>query len=119
MVRPQPALGLSRNCGLLLTWLCGHEQEAMGGTCVSTRSGVLLVAGRFPGITVQASWDGGMSFSAWTVDVSSIWGNGAACAPSQPRLLRLLIDPQTATRRVAHDQARQSGHRTHACYACA
>ena len=56
----------------------------MGATCVSTRSGVLLVAGRFPGITVQASWDGGMTFSAWTVDVSSIWGNGAACAPSQP-----------------------------------
>ena len=83
----------------------------MGGTCVSTRSGVLLVAGRFPGITVQASWDGGMSFSAWTVDVSSIWGNGAACAPSQPRL------PLPVTRRQPHDARPMSVSlgRTHAC----
>ena len=76
-----------------------HEQEAMGGTCVSTRSGVLLVAGRFPGITVQASWDGGMTFSAWTVDVSSIWGNGAACAPSQPRLPLPPVTPDRHTPR--------------------
>ena len=71
----------------------------MGATCVSTRSGVLLVAGRFPGITVQASWDGGMTFSAWTVDVSSIWGNGAACAPSQPRLPLPPVTPDRHTPR--------------------
>ena len=105
MVRPQPGPRSLQRLRSVAHLAVRHEQEAMGGTCVSTRSGVLLVAGRYPGITVQASWDGGMSFSAWTVDVSSIWGNGAACAPSQPRLLRL-IDPQTATRRAAHDQAR-------------
>ena len=96
MVRPVPALGLQCFWSVvnLAVW---HEQEAMGATCVSTRSGVLLVAGRFPGITVQASWDGGMTFSAWTVDVSSIWGNGAACAPSQPRLPLPPVTPDRHT----------------------
>ena len=53
------------------------EMEAMGSTCISTQSGVLLVAGRFPAITIQASWDGGFSFKFFTVDTSSMWGNGA------------------------------------------
>jgi hypothetical protein len=53
------------------------DMQAMGSTCLSTTSGVLMVAGRFPAITIQASWDGGFSFSFFTVDTSSMWANGA------------------------------------------
>lgn len=43
---------------------------------VSTSLGVLLVGGRFPGLTVQASYDNGMSWQGYVIDTCG-WANGA------------------------------------------
>ena len=45
--------------------------------CQTTQSGVTVVCGRFPGISCQASWDAGRSWSLFTVDLSSAWAQGS------------------------------------------
>ena len=43
---------------------------------LTIRSGVVLLGGRFPGIGVQVSRDGGMTWNFYQVD-SAGWANGA------------------------------------------
>ena len=37
---------------------------------VTTSSGVLMICGRFPAISCQLSFDHGMSWKLWTIDIS-------------------------------------------------
>ena len=41
---------------------------ALGHAAVSTKSGVILVGGRWPSLSVQASWDGGHTWRLFVVD---------------------------------------------------
>ena len=43
---------------------------------ITTSSGALLICGRFPGLTCQVSFDSGMTWRGWTIDVSGIWAQG-------------------------------------------
>ena len=50
---------------------------ACSDAAITTASGVMVVCGRFPaGLTCQASFDSGMSWKGWTVDVSGGWAGG-------------------------------------------
>ena len=44
---------------------------------ITTRSGAMVICGRFPGITCHLSLDNGMTWTGATVDVSSAWSQGA------------------------------------------
>jgi hypothetical protein len=48
-------------------WACSHVRR--------TASGVLLIAGRHPGLAVRASWDNGMTWKAYRID-TTFWANG-------------------------------------------
>jgi hypothetical protein len=50
---------------------------AMFNSMITTRSGVVLVCGRYPAISCQASWDSGMTWRLFTVDLSSAWAQGS------------------------------------------
>ncbi len=44
---------------------------------VGTQSGALVIGGRFPGISLQVSHDGGMTWTFHTIDCGALWANGA------------------------------------------
>lgn len=52
--------------------VCAHANSA-----VTTVSGVVLVAGRFPGIALMVSWDDAMSWEWYLIDTSGFAANGA------------------------------------------
>ena len=43
---------------------------------ITTSSGALLICGRYPALTCQLSFDSGMTWQGWTIDVSGIWAQG-------------------------------------------
>jgi hypothetical protein len=49
----------------------GFPLYACFNAMVTTRSGVTIVCGRYPGLSCQASWDAGRSWHLFTVDLSS------------------------------------------------
>ena len=49
---------------------------ACNNSMITTKSGVILIAGRFPGIGLQVSRDHGMTWQLYQID-TSIWANGA------------------------------------------
>lgn len=49
----------------------------------------------FPGVTIQVSFDGGMSFSAYTVDVTASWANGAMTEVEKDVVLLVYGGPQS------------------------
>ena len=46
----------------------GWPLYALGTAMVTTSSGVMLAGGRFPSLSVQASWDSGYTWRAFVVD---------------------------------------------------
>jgi hypothetical protein len=44
---------------------------------LTTRSGVTMICGRYPAISCQLSWDYGMTWRFYTVDLSSAWAQGS------------------------------------------
>ena len=44
---------------------------------ITTSSGVMLIGGRYPALSIQLSFDAGMSWKLFTVDYSGVWANGA------------------------------------------
>lgn len=52
--------------------VCAHANSAL-----TTMSGVVLVAGRFPGIALMVSWDDAMSWDTYLIDSSAFAANGA------------------------------------------
>lgn len=52
--------------------VCAHANSAL-----TTKSGVVLVAGRFPGIALMVSWDDAMSWDSYIIDTSAFAANGA------------------------------------------
>ena len=79
------------------------------GALVCADSTVQLDNTRNAFVNVQASWDGGMTFSAWTIDVSSIWGNGGAVEVEKDVVLVVYGGPNTPDQlrtqrvRIIHD----------------
>ena len=72
--------------------VCAHADSA-----VTTKSGVVMVAGRFPGLALMVSWDDAMSWEFYLIDTSGFAANGALvelepdgkcsrflCLPRQP-----------------------------------
>ncbi len=49
---------------------------ACTNSMLTTRSGVILIGGRFPGIAVQASFDDGMTWRCCQID-TALWANGS------------------------------------------
>ena len=49
---------------------------ATGSAMIATTSGALIIGGRFPGMAVQISRDGGMTWNFCQIDTAS-WANGA------------------------------------------
>ncbi|MSO21660.1 MAG: DUF1080 domain-containing protein [Acidobacteria bacterium] len=49
---------------------------ACNNSMITTSSGALIIGGRFPGMGVQVSHDGGMSWKCFQVDTAA-WSNGA------------------------------------------
>jgi len=49
---------------------------ACNNSMTSTSSGALIIGGRFPGMGVQVSYDGGMTWRCYQVDTAG-WSNGA------------------------------------------
>ena len=49
---------------------------ACNNSMISTANGAIIVGGRFPGMAVQVSHDGGMTWKCYEVDVAG-WANGA------------------------------------------
>ena len=49
---------------------------ASTNSMLTTRSGVILIGGRFPGIAVQASFDDGMTWRCYQID-TALWANGS------------------------------------------
>jgi len=49
---------------------------ACNQSMISTRNGALIIGGRFPGMGIQVSHDGGMTWTGHTID-NSTWSNGA------------------------------------------
>ena len=49
---------------------------ASGSAMISTTSGAIIIGGRFPGMAVQVSRDGGMTWNFYQIDTAS-WANGA------------------------------------------
>ena len=45
--------------------VCAHANSA-----VTTKSGVVMVAGRFPGLSLMVSWDDAMSWEFYLIDTS-------------------------------------------------
>jgi hypothetical protein len=43
---------------------------------LSTQNGSLIIGGRFPGMAIQVSHDGGMTWKGYTID-NVCWSNGA------------------------------------------
>ena len=54
---------------------------------ITTSSGVMLIGGRYPALSVQVSWDSGMSWRLFTVDYSGTWANGAMHEVAPDRIL--------------------------------
>ena len=52
--------------------VCAHANSAL-----TTTSGVVLVAGRFPGLSLMVSWDDAMSWEFFVIDTSGFAANGA------------------------------------------
>ena len=52
--------------------VCAHANSA-----VTTKSGVVMVAGRFPGLALMVSWDDAMSWEFYLIDTSGFAANGA------------------------------------------
>ena len=52
--------------------VCAHANSA-----VTTKSGVVMVAGRFPGLSLMVSWDDAMSWEFYLIDTSGFAANGA------------------------------------------
>lgn len=52
--------------------VCAHANSA-----ITTNSGVVLVAGRFPGLSLMVSWDDAMSWEFFLIDTSGFAANGA------------------------------------------
>ena len=44
---------------------------------ITTSSGVMLIGGRYPALSIQVSFTSGMSWKLFTVDYSGVWANGA------------------------------------------
>ena len=69
---------------------------ACSDAAITTASGVMVVCGRFPaGLTCQASFDSGMSWKGWTIDVSGGWAGGTffEIAPDELIHVRDLMMP--------------------------
>jgi hypothetical protein len=49
---------------------------ACNNSMISTTSGALIIGGRFPGMGIQLSHDGGMTWQGYRID-TAIWANGA------------------------------------------
>jgi hypothetical protein len=60
-----PHMWLSRSTSGGATWTPQSRAQFPMYSCAmtSTKSGVLLISGRFPGAGLQASWDSGRPFS--------------------------------------------------------
>lgn len=54
---------------------------------ITTSSGVMLIGGRYPALSVQVSFDAGMSWSLFTVDYSGTWANGGMLEIAPDRVI--------------------------------
>jgi hypothetical protein len=54
---------------------------------ITTASGVMLIGGRYPALSVQVSFTSGMSWKLFTVDYSGVWANGAMIEVAPDRIL--------------------------------
>jgi hypothetical protein len=54
---------------------------------ITTSSGVMLIGGRYPALSIQVSFDSGMSWKLFTVDYSGVWANGAMIEVAPDRVL--------------------------------
>ena len=65
-----PHMWLSRSTSGGATWAPQSRAPFPMYSCTmtATKSGVLLISGRFPGAGLQASWDAGHTWQAYTID---------------------------------------------------
>ena len=59
---------------------------------VTTESGVTLIGGRFPQMSVQASWDGGVSWLVTSID-AAFDGYGAMAEVSKDVVIFVVSNP--------------------------
>ena len=61
-------------------------------TALTTKSGVLLVSGRMPGLGLYVSHDSGMTWKPYRIDTAGLWGMGKMCEVAPDLVLYVYMD---------------------------